>query len=148
MDAVPVKKKGPTSKPQPLLLEIAWEVCNQVGGIYTVIRSKAPVMVEQAKGNYCMVGPYVNKSIQAELEPLDDLSLEVVLSIAQYLVELVDLFAAPCVLDVDVDAILLVRVNDDLEQIEIHLVVPVIMALPVLLMIEARFVGNNQCAEM
>lgn len=72
MDAVPVKKKTITQKQQPLLLEIAWEVGNQVGGIYTVIRSKAPVMVDHSKGNYCMIGPYVNKSIQAELEPLDD----------------------------------------------------------------------------
>ena len=72
MDAVPPKKKSVTQKTPHLLLEIAWEVCNQVGGIYTVIRSKAPVMVEHSKGLYCMIGPYVNKSIQAELEPLDD----------------------------------------------------------------------------
>ncbi|HEU5293096.1 MAG TPA: glycogen synthase, partial [Cyclobacteriaceae bacterium] len=72
MDAVPAKKKAITQKQQHVLLEVAWEVCNQVGGIYTVIRSKAPVMVEQSKGLYCMIGPYVNKSIQAELEPLDD----------------------------------------------------------------------------
>jgi glycogen(starch) synthase len=55
-----------------LLLEVAWEVCNQVGGIYTVIRSKAPTMVENWSGHYCMIGPYVNKHIQAELEPLED----------------------------------------------------------------------------
>ena len=30
-----------------LLFEVAWEVCNQVGGIYTVIRSKVPAMVDQ-----------------------------------------------------------------------------------------------------
>jgi len=53
-------------------VEVAWEVCNQVGGIYTVIRSKAPSMVDNASGPYCMVGPYVNRHIQAELEPLDD----------------------------------------------------------------------------
>lgn len=58
--------------PQACVLEIAWEVCNQVGGIYTVIRSKAPAMVERSNGNYCMIGPYVNKSIQAELETLHD----------------------------------------------------------------------------
>src|SRR5690606_6579929 len=58
--------------PKGYLIEIAWEVCNQVGGIYTVIRSKAPAMVEHAQGRYCMIGPYVNKSIQAELEPLND----------------------------------------------------------------------------
>src|SRR5690606_14308494 len=28
----------------PILLEIAWEVCNQLGGIYTVLRSKVPAM--------------------------------------------------------------------------------------------------------
>jgi len=55
-----------------LLLEVAWEVCNQVGGIYTVIRSKAPTMMENWSGHYCMIGPYVNKHIQAELEPLED----------------------------------------------------------------------------
>lgn len=55
-----------------LLLEAAWEVCNQVGGIYTVIRSKAPTMMENWSGHYCMIGPYVNKHIQAELEPLED----------------------------------------------------------------------------
>lgn len=43
-----------------------------MGGIYTVIRSKAPAMVKHANGPYCMVGPYVNKNIHAELEPLDD----------------------------------------------------------------------------
>lgn len=51
-----------------LIIEAAWEVCNQVGGIYTVIRSKAPAMVEMYGGSYCMVGPYTGKAIQAELE--------------------------------------------------------------------------------
>ncbi len=55
-----------------MLLEVAWEVCNQVGGIYTVIRSKVPAMMESWSGRYCMIGPYVNKQIQAELEPLED----------------------------------------------------------------------------
>lgn len=55
-----------------LLVEIAWEVCNQVGGIYTVIRSKAPAIMENWGGRYCMIGPYMNKNIMAELEPLND----------------------------------------------------------------------------
>ena len=58
--------------PKALLVEVAWEVCNQVGGIYTVIRSKAPAMAEHANGPFCLVGPYMGKSIQAELDPLDD----------------------------------------------------------------------------
>ncbi len=55
-----------------MLIEVAWEVCNQVGGIYTVIRSKAPAMADHANGPFCMIGPYTGKNIQAELEPLDD----------------------------------------------------------------------------
>jgi glycogen synthase len=55
-----------------LLVEVAWEVCNQVGGIYTVIRSKAPAIMENWGGRYCMIGPFMNKNIMAELEPLND----------------------------------------------------------------------------
>jgi glycogen(starch) synthase len=53
---------------ETLLVESAWEVCNQVGGIYTVIRSKAPAMMKNHGENFCMVGPYVGKNIQAEIE--------------------------------------------------------------------------------
>lgn len=55
-----------------LLVEVAWEVCNQVGGIYTVIRSKAPAMMKNRSGRFCMIGPFLNKSILAELEPIDE----------------------------------------------------------------------------
>lgn len=68
-------KRSTTSLPftvNDYLVEVAWEVCNQVGGIYTVIRSKAPAMVSRWGGRYCMIGPFVNKNILAELEPLDD----------------------------------------------------------------------------
>ncbi|GIL22672.1 MAG: glycosyl transferase [Bacteroidota bacterium] len=66
------KKTTRTKSANHLLIEVAWEVCNQVGGIYTVIRSKAPAMTRNHSGHYCMVGPYLNKNILAELEPLDD----------------------------------------------------------------------------
>lgn len=66
-----VAKKSDSQQPA-LLVEVAWEVCNQVGGIYTVIRSKAPVMMNKWRGQFCMIGPYLSKSIQAELDPLDD----------------------------------------------------------------------------
>ena len=55
-----------------MLVEVAWEVCNQVGGIYTVIRSKAPTLVKNHGENFCMVGPYINKSISAELEIINE----------------------------------------------------------------------------
>ncbi len=70
---MPKRSPGSTGiLPQTRLLEVAWEVCNQVGGIYTVIRSKAPAAMEHWAGRYCLVGPYVHKNIGAELEPLDD----------------------------------------------------------------------------
>jgi glycogen synthase len=69
---MPKKTSRTKSVPDHLLIEVAWEVCNQVGGIYTVIRSKAPAMTRNHSGHYCMVGPYLNKNIMAELEPLDD----------------------------------------------------------------------------
>lgn len=64
-------KPNVNSQTNNLLIEVAWEVCNQVGGIYTVIRSKAPAMMANHGSNYCMVGPYLSKNIMAELEPLE-----------------------------------------------------------------------------
>jgi len=56
---------------QTLLAEVAWEVCNQVGGIYTVIRSKVSSMVEVWGSNYCLIGPYVHQSVQVEFEKIE-----------------------------------------------------------------------------
>lgn len=62
----------PTVLPTAHLIEVSWEVCNQVGGIYTVIRSKVPCVMDHWAGRYCLVGPYVNKNILAELDLMDD----------------------------------------------------------------------------
>jgi glycogen(starch) synthase len=60
-------------KPQQMLIaEVAWEVCNQVGGIYTVIRSKVPEAVNRYGENYLAVGPYIHKGVSAEFDPIDD----------------------------------------------------------------------------
>jgi len=53
-----------------LLVEVGWEVCWQLGGIYTVLRSKAPAMVKQWGSRYCMVGPYNQTTASVEFEPL------------------------------------------------------------------------------
>ncbi|CAG8558713.1 4982_t:CDS:2 [Paraglomus occultum] len=53
-----------------LLFEIAWEVVNKVGGIHTVIKSKAPVTVHEYGNRYCMIGPLVMKHAAAEVEPM------------------------------------------------------------------------------
>ena len=55
-----------------VLVECAWEVCNQVGGIYTVIRSKVPAMIEKWGDNYCLLGPYVNPNIKAEFDDIKE----------------------------------------------------------------------------
>ncbi|HZW05740.1 MAG TPA: hypothetical protein VFF65_01350, partial [Phycisphaerales bacterium] len=51
-----------------LLLEVAWEVCNPIGGIFQVIRSKASAMVEKWGDRYCLVGPYSPQHAQLEFE--------------------------------------------------------------------------------
>ncbi|MFA9478453.1 glycosyltransferase [Phycisphaerales bacterium AB-hyl4] len=63
-------KRAPRSRrAEPLLLECAWEVCNQVGGIYTVLRSKVPSMMNRWGNRYCLIGPYSHQSAQVEFEP-------------------------------------------------------------------------------
>src|SRR5437868_3761925 len=44
--------------PQPLLFEVGWEVCWQLGGIYTVLRSKAAAMIKKWEDRYYLIGPY------------------------------------------------------------------------------------------
>ncbi len=57
---------------ESLLVEIAWEVMNQVGGIYTVIRSKAPTVSKRWGKNYCLLGPYVHQNVSAEFDPIEN----------------------------------------------------------------------------
>ena len=66
-----VKKNEATSIPShSALFEIAWEVCNQVGGIYTVIRSKVPsVITKWGKENYFLIGPYFAEQAAAHFDP-------------------------------------------------------------------------------
>ena len=54
---------------EPLLMEVSWEVCNQLGGIYTVLRSKTPSMVTRWSNRYCLIGPYNHDKAQVEFEP-------------------------------------------------------------------------------
>ena len=55
------------------LFETAWEVCNQVGGIYTVIRSKVPSVIDKwGKDNYCLIGPYFEDQAAAHFDKATD----------------------------------------------------------------------------
>lgn len=53
---------------QPLLFEIAWEVCWQLGGIYTVLRTKAAVTKDHWGDRYCLIGPYNPSTAAIEFE--------------------------------------------------------------------------------
>ena len=56
--------------PRSAVYEISWEVCNQIGGIYQVLRSKAPIMVERWRHQYALVGPWVPRHAALEFEPI------------------------------------------------------------------------------
>jgi glycogen(starch) synthase len=83
LEAVP-RKHEPTATPADsapeaatsapplptLLFEIAWEVCWQLGGIYTVLRTKADAMLQRWEDRYCLIGPYNPQTAAVEFEEL------------------------------------------------------------------------------
>ncbi|MDB5325078.1 MAG: putative glycogen synthase, partial [Phycisphaerales bacterium] len=58
-----------STKP-PLFFECGWEVCWQLGGIYTVLRTKARAMQERWGDRYVLVGPYNPGTAAGEFEEL------------------------------------------------------------------------------
>ena len=54
------------------LFEVSWEVCNKVGGIYTVISTKAKSIVDDLKDNYILIGPDVWKESHQNPEFIED----------------------------------------------------------------------------
>lgn len=54
-----------------LLFEIAWEVTNKVGGIYTVIQTKAKITGDEWGDNFFMMGPYYEHNFKTQVEPCD-----------------------------------------------------------------------------
>jgi len=52
----------------PLLFEVAWEVCWQLGGIYTVLKTKAQAMMRRWGEGYFAVGPYNPATAAGEFE--------------------------------------------------------------------------------
>lgn len=55
-------------KEAEIILEVSWEVCNKVGGIYTVIKSKAGLIVNEYGENYFLIGPYFSKQAAGQFE--------------------------------------------------------------------------------
>ncbi len=57
-----------------MLFEVSWEVCNKVGGIYTVVKSKAARMIENYGEGYFLIGPYFASKAIGEFQeeiPID-----------------------------------------------------------------------------
>jgi len=46
-------------KTPPSLFEVSFEVCNKVGGIYTVLSTKAPTLTERLGDDYICIGPWL-----------------------------------------------------------------------------------------
>ena len=60
---------APETRPEgAMLIEVGYEVCNPVGGIYQVLRSKAATMVERWHDRYLMLGPWFEAKSSLELE--------------------------------------------------------------------------------
>ncbi|MBN2175067.1 MAG: alpha-glucan family phosphorylase [Bacteroidales bacterium] len=57
------------------LFEISWEVCNKVGGIYTVLSSKYESMADDMANRYIFVGPDVWKETSSNPDFIEDRSL-------------------------------------------------------------------------
>jgi glycogen(starch) synthase len=54
---------------KPFLFEVSWEVCNKIGGIYTVLESKSDCMESQYEDNYFLIGPFLGESSFTQFEP-------------------------------------------------------------------------------
>jgi len=57
------------------IFEVSWEVCNKVGGIYTVISTKASRIQNEYDNNYILIGPDVWKETSLNPDFTEDRSL-------------------------------------------------------------------------
>lgn len=65
--------KIPALRPT-LIMETSWEVCNKVGGIYTVLSTRSATMIEQyGTERVLFIGPWFDQNDQKDFCPSDDL---------------------------------------------------------------------------
>ncbi len=57
------------------LFEVSWEVCNKVGGIHTVIATKALNLAKEFKNNHILIGPDVLRETEKNPEFIEDMNL-------------------------------------------------------------------------
>lgn len=62
-------------KVNEFLFETSWEVCNKVGGIHTVLMTKAAIMSQKYGNNYILIGPDLAGNNQNHLEFEEDKDL-------------------------------------------------------------------------
>ena len=61
----------PKIKPEAdFLFEVSWEVCNKVGGIWTVLTSKANKVKEYYGDRYYLIGPYFPENLKGDFEEI------------------------------------------------------------------------------
>ena len=53
--------KNETLQLPDYLFEVSWEVCNKVGGIHTVVATKAQTIASQLGDKYILIGPDINR---------------------------------------------------------------------------------------
>ena len=53
--------KNETVQKPDFLFEVSWEVCNKVGGIHTVVSTKAQTMTREMGDKYILIGPDINR---------------------------------------------------------------------------------------
>ena len=67
---------GKTVRNHPdYLFEVSWEVCNKVGGIYTVVSTKALYLKPELKRHHILIGPDVWMNVEANPDFTEDPSL-------------------------------------------------------------------------
>lgn len=54
------------------IFETSWEICNKIGGIYTVISTKAPGIQKEYHDNYMVIGPDVWKETNRNPDFIED----------------------------------------------------------------------------
>jgi len=54
------------------IFETSWEICNKVGGIYTVVATKAPGIQKEFEDNYILIGPDVWKETKKNPDFIED----------------------------------------------------------------------------
>ena len=57
------------------IFETSWEICNKVGGIYTVLSTKALTIVNEYKNNYICIGPDLSKDVGTNDDFEEDMAL-------------------------------------------------------------------------